>query len=935
MTAALCALFFLSGSAALLFEALWFRQAGLAFGNGVWASSIVLASFMAGLALGNALAARYGSGLRTPLRVYAALEFVIAGTGVALVWGLPALSPWLAELLRPFFDVAWLLNGLRLGLAFALLLIPATAMGATLPVMVVSLRARDPSFGGALGRLYGWNTFGAVLGAVAGELWLLERLGVAGTAWVAASCNGVGAVGALALSARFRLEAPTGSGSQLRSDRQAVRWLGAAFAAGAILLAFEVVWFRFLHLTLHSGSATFAWMLAAVLLGIAAGGSIGGAWLRRQPSAWRHASSLALAAGAVACLGYSGFHWTSSLAAGLGRASPLAAAWLASALALPVAALSGVLFPLLGAALARHVGPEVRATGWLTLANTLGSALGSLLGGFLLLPVLGMERSFLLLAAAYAGVAWLARPERRLTRPGPLAIVCAGAFGLALLLFPFGRMERMYLRAPIRAWHAGTDHAVLALREGRTETSAIVERRLDGERLNTFLVTDSFSMSSTATFARRYMKLYVYWPVALRPDPRDALLISYGVGSTASALVDTRSLETIDVVDISREILGLSQVVYPDPADDPLRDPRVRVHVEDGRHFLQVTSHRYDLITSEPPPPKNAGVVSLYTSEYFALIHERLRPGGVATYWLPVHNLLESDAKAIIRGFCETFRDCSLWVGHDLDWMLAGSRGGIARPSAAAFSQQWSDPAVAPELRALGFEWPASLGATFLGDAVWLAEQTRDTPPLSDAWPKRLSNRLQSNARAAFEPWMLVSEARERFRQSAYIAALWPPALRQASLEAFDVQALINATGRGEGLPWPRRLRGLDALSGPRPWTTVRAWLLGLESDRLAAVEAALAHGRPAQPHARTLALHDLAEGDLPAAVVALERAATAAPQDGSLRLLEAYARCRAQDLDGAAHRLSSEQARKRSAGIRAGLVWLEAHCQSALPESE
>jgi hypothetical protein len=198
-----------------------------------------------------------------------------------------------------------------------------------------------------------------------------------------------------------------------------------------------------------------------------------------------------------------------------------------------------------------------------------------------------------------------------------------------------------------------------------------------------------------------------------------------------------------------------------------------------------------------------------------------------------------------------------------------------------------------------------------------------------------LSNRLQSNARAAFEPWMLVSEARERFRQSAYIAALWPPALRQASLEAFDVQALINATGRGEGLPWPRRLRGLDALSGPRPWTTVRAWLLGLESDRLAAVEAALAHGRPAQPHARTLALHDLAEGDLPAAVVALERAATAAPQDGSLRLLEAYARCRAQDLDGAAHRLSSEQARKRSAGIRAGLVWLEAHCQSALPESE
>ena len=48
---------FLSGFAALAFETLWFRQAGLALGNSVWSATLVLSSFMGGLAAGNALVA--------------------------------------------------------------------------------------------------------------------------------------------------------------------------------------------------------------------------------------------------------------------------------------------------------------------------------------------------------------------------------------------------------------------------------------------------------------------------------------------------------------------------------------------------------------------------------------------------------------------------------------------------------------------------------------------------------------------------------------------------------------------------------------------------------------------------------------------------------------------------------------------------------------
>src|SRR5919206_4626895 len=91
--AALALLFFLSGAAALLFETLWFRLAGLTFGNAAWATAAVLGSFMAGLALGSALALRLRArAAAAPLRMYAMLEAAVGVAGFVLVLLLPAAS---------------------------------------------------------------------------------------------------------------------------------------------------------------------------------------------------------------------------------------------------------------------------------------------------------------------------------------------------------------------------------------------------------------------------------------------------------------------------------------------------------------------------------------------------------------------------------------------------------------------------------------------------------------------------------------------------------------------------------------------------------------------------------------------------------------------------------------------------------------------------
>src|SRR5258706_1098177 len=100
----LSAVFFASGASALIFETLGFRQAGLAFGNSVWASSLVLSGFMGGLAAGNAIAARHGHRLKNPMRAYAIAEGVIALTGIGLVYLLPSLGMALVPWLRPVLD---------------------------------------------------------------------------------------------------------------------------------------------------------------------------------------------------------------------------------------------------------------------------------------------------------------------------------------------------------------------------------------------------------------------------------------------------------------------------------------------------------------------------------------------------------------------------------------------------------------------------------------------------------------------------------------------------------------------------------------------------------------------------------------------------------------------------------------------------------------
>ena len=542
--------------------------------------------------------------------------------------------------------------------------------------------------GAALGRLHGWGLLGGALGALALETLLVPRLGLARTAFVAAALTLTAAVAALAIDRRLGVSAPPvePAADEPPPRRAAVsRWralrlLTAAFVAGGILLGLERVWAGFLGLFVFGTSLALALMLASVLAGVGVGALVAAAWLRQRPDATRVLPLLALLAGVATIASYAAFEPARAPSGG----EVARTLWLSLVLMLPTSLVSGVLLGLIGADLRDELPGDAAAAGWLSLAGVLGATLGSSLAGLVLLPRIGVERALFALALAYG---LLSLPLLRWSRslPRPALYAAGGVFALVTLLFPFGLMQSRFVRRVVDA--TGSDGAQpVAFREGANGAAILLQTDWGGAPAYQQLITNARAEASSVFYPRRSSKLLAYWPVALRPGARRALLVGYGLGNTAEAMLRAPDLQRIDVVEASRTILELSPLAARGGAADPLGDRRVHAHVEEARSFMRAAAEPYDVIAVEPGPPQAAGGAGHYSLEYFRLTRSRLAAGGIATHRLPVSQLPLAGAQAVAQAFCLAFEDCSLWSGAGYEWFLVGSNGAEAPAEAGVLA---------------------------------------------------------------------------------------------------------------------------------------------------------------------------------------------------------------------------------------------------------
>ncbi|WP_372030199.1 fused MFS/spermidine synthase [Pseudomonas kurunegalensis] len=810
-------LLFLSGAAGLVYQVLWIKQLSLVVGVEVHAVATGISAFFAGLALGGLLFGRWADRLQRPVRLYVYLELGVALLGLGATLGLAHAAGPFARLEASAGLLAW-------ALPFALVGVPALLMGGTLPVLVRALAPVTGQLAEAGGRLYAANTAGAIAGTLSAAFILLPRLGVTGSACAAASLNLLAALGAWLSCRREVGLPPLANTSSAPRSPQARLAIGLYCIAGGVALGYEVVWSQSIVPFMSTRTYAFAVVLATYLAGLLAGSALYARRADRIRDPWGLFGLLVAIAGLLALLQLAGLgRWlvqaqtqaelfalqlTGSELAGMCARFAVAAAYM---VLLPTTLL-GAAFPLALRLVvdSGHVGRDVGAV---VALNTLGGIVGVLLTGFVLVPQLGLVRALGVLAGLAVLVGLLAVWRGQgVRRPAALAVyLVAPATLLVVLLTPPQRLAELL---------PGARNGVLTYyHEGKGGTVAVVTQGRQGQTFNRLYI-QGVSNTGDAMPSLRYMRLQALLPLLIHNgEPRSALVIGFGTGITAGAMLRYPGLERPVVAELLPEVLQAAPRFNGNYG--AVVDPRLDIRLRDGRRELLRSEERYDLITLEPPPPSAAGVVNLYSRNFYQLAAARLQPAGLVAQWLPLPTQNDEDSRSLVRSFIDVFPHATLWTTEFHEMLLIGSLQPL-QLDVPRIRQRLAQAAVAETLAEVGVASPEALLATWVTDRVGLERYAGDALPVTDDQP-----------RIEYAPWVRPREITRVL--PALLALRSAPPLQGAapsfassvndqwrSLALFYSLSLHAYNGNRQA--WAREARELARSDGGNPYYR---WFLG------------------------------------------------------------------------------------------------------------
>jgi spermidine synthase len=716
-------LFIASGSAALTYEIVWFQLLQLVIGSSAVSLGVVLGVFMAGMCLGSYLLPRHVGVDRHPLRIYACLEIGIGVMGLALLFGMPAVS----FVYRAFGGNIML----RAIVAGVCLLPPTIMMGATLPAIARFVET-TPVGVSWMGFFYGGNIGGGVMGSLSAGFYLLRVFDMAVATYVAVLLNAAVAAVALILARHARYEPQaTKSGVAERAAGARAVYLTIALS-GLTALAAEVIWTRLLSLLFGATVYTFSLILAVFLVGLGVGSSVGAVLARnsRQPRKLLGLCQLLLC-GAFAWAAYmlcsSLPYWPINPAIATApfftfQLDLMRAFWVV----LPGALLWGASFPLALAAVAVPGQDPGRLVGGLYAANTVGAIAGALGTSLLLVAAIGSQHTqrVMIVVSAFSGLLMLApsamrAPSGKLKSKRMLAVVLVSAIGTTVL---------------VRGIPAVPDILVAYGRYTATWLDQ-VKVLYKGEGLNAFVAVSQTPngvrnyhnagkvQASSQPFDMSLQRVLGHLTHLIPKSPKRILVIGCGAGVTAGAVSIGPGVEHETIAEIEPLVPKSVDVWFKQFNYDVIRNPKVDVQIDDARHYLLTSKERFDGITSDPLDPWVKGAATLYTEEFFELAKQHLNPDGVVTLFVQLYESNKAAVKSEIATFFKAFPHGLIWGntrgGGGYDLVLTGQVGPTAinldemeaKLSSPAYAQ------VAQSLREVGVKSAVDLFSTYAGQA--------------------------------------------------------------------------------------------------------------------------------------------------------------------------------------------------------------------------
>jgi len=727
--------FLVSGVAGLIYEIVWLRIIDTVIGSAPFAVATVLSVFMGGLALGSYVAGRSVDRISSRKRLlflYAVFELCIAFYALILPFLAGSMRPLYRLLYDPMLHQFWCYQALAFLGCTLILIVPASLMGATLPILCRYYVRHLSHVGARTGWLYGLNTVGGAVGAVLCGFILVKSAGVWGTLGIAAGLNVLVGVSCLLLSkhpsdghdnetasldpsTREPLPRKTGCATHFQPDgdhgRQSTWVLILFFSSGFCALAYEVFWTRLLGLIVGPTTYSFTLVVSTFIMGLAIGSLLFGRLADRVRDAflWLIITQVCASLSALLVshvIGNSPFFFA-KLIYGLHGSFPLLifvqSLVLGLILVTPTLFL-GAAFPLVNKIHVQSMADLGASLGKAYALNTLGAILGSFTAGFLLIPLLGKENGLRLVLLIQFSAAALAlfltgkglRRRARVRLSGACMILM---FFVLLWNFPswqpdllsrgwyrdFKPIEGVLHRAGwLDALWNGPDWLakqrqgleVVFYGEGIGGFTT-VEKEITSLGTEEYAMFNSGKADASSHGDRSTQTLSAHIPLLFHPGALNVMVLGLASGMTAGEVL-LYPIKRLDMVEINEEVVKACRSFFKPWNTDCLNDPRSRLIVQDGRNHLAMTHEKYDVIISEPSNPWMSGLAKLFSRDFFQLAKERLHEHGMFAQWIQSYEMDWETFSLLGRTFAGVFPNGALFKVGPVDYLLlgfAGSRG--------------------------------------------------------------------------------------------------------------------------------------------------------------------------------------------------------------------------------------------------------------------
>jgi predicted membrane-bound spermidine synthase len=639
----LLGLFFLtSGMSSLLYQIAWQRLLGLFYGVGAISSAIVISAFLFGLGLGSLFGGQLGRRERTrTLIAYMAIELGIGLFGIASI----PLIGWLGDV------TAGADYWLAAVCTFCFLLFPTVLMGATLPVAIQALQGFDRDLLGNVSSYYFMNTIGAAIGCFLTGTVLISLVGLNGTIYLAAFLNLLLAAAISAFVRSDRQHHVLDQPAPVEVESMAACLLyPAVFISGFIAIGYEIIWFRLVGVLLKDSIYAFTIMLSVHLAAIALGSRHVHRIARVIP--WKGPRNCYLGLNGFIALSVAGtvciFYYLQGGLAGLGldqlRQAPILpvppqewrgiGALLLNLLAcigvagffiaLP-AYFMGATFPLLASLTPDAARHPARAVAWVYAAAVFGNLAGALVTGFVLLPVLGTERTMLVFVlAGLSFLTFVSHPAWGYRGHMLYRFVAPAALGVALfVIFPGPS-------AVIRSLHVSLSGGMQYFAEG---IEGVVLTHVDGPRLRHFL-----NGSAHGGRPDPFFYLEAVQTLSSVDDPQNVLIIGLGTASVLEAALNDPKVRAVTLVEINgTAIRNLRKIEF---IETMLSHPKLTIFHDDARRWLNRTDRRFDVVMMDPLRTASAFSNNIYSREFFRQLEAHLMPGGAVMVWTDEYSVV-------------------------------------------------------------------------------------------------------------------------------------------------------------------------------------------------------------------------------------------------------------------------------------------------------